>query len=187
MLRAKTKFRPEKLMDTLGIEPRPSRMLSGCDTTTPCALLSARFGRFLGFAGPQAARARGASVLPDRMIANAIRDLAIRSRAGQTVARTRELWNSLSDCEASAFQELARMRALYHPERLRRAKFGFPGPRKGWQWSCFATEPALVRASVGRKSGAGITDTTNIHNAIAARMNARLSAKPYSWLHVHQL
>ena len=25
-------------MDTLGIEPRPSRMLSGCDTTTPCAL-----------------------------------------------------------------------------------------------------------------------------------------------------
>ena len=26
-------------MDTLGIEPRASRMLSGCDTTTPCALL----------------------------------------------------------------------------------------------------------------------------------------------------
>ena len=26
------------LMDTLGIEPRASRMLSGCDTTTPCAL-----------------------------------------------------------------------------------------------------------------------------------------------------
>ena len=25
-------------MDTLGIEPRASRMLSGCDTTTPCAL-----------------------------------------------------------------------------------------------------------------------------------------------------
>ena len=24
-------------MDTLGIEPRTSRMLSGCDTTTPCA------------------------------------------------------------------------------------------------------------------------------------------------------
>ena len=24
-------------MDTLGIEPRASRMLSGCDTTTPCA------------------------------------------------------------------------------------------------------------------------------------------------------
>ena len=27
-------------MDTLGIEPRASRMLSGCDTTTPCAQLS---------------------------------------------------------------------------------------------------------------------------------------------------
>ena len=27
-------------MDTLGIEPRASRMLSGCDTTTPCARLS---------------------------------------------------------------------------------------------------------------------------------------------------
>ena len=26
-------------MDTLGIEPRASRMLSGCDTTTPCARL----------------------------------------------------------------------------------------------------------------------------------------------------
>ena len=26
------------LMDTLGIEPRASRMLSGCDTATPCAL-----------------------------------------------------------------------------------------------------------------------------------------------------
>ena len=25
-------------VDTLGIEPRASRMLSGCDTTTPCAL-----------------------------------------------------------------------------------------------------------------------------------------------------
>ena len=25
-------------MDTLGIEPRASRMLSGCDTTTQCAL-----------------------------------------------------------------------------------------------------------------------------------------------------
>ena len=25
-------------LDTLGIEPRASRMLSGCDTTTPCAL-----------------------------------------------------------------------------------------------------------------------------------------------------
>ena len=29
----------ENLMDTLGIEPRASRMLSGCNTTTPCALL----------------------------------------------------------------------------------------------------------------------------------------------------
>ena len=28
-------------VDTLGIEPRASRMLSGCDTTTPCALLYA--------------------------------------------------------------------------------------------------------------------------------------------------
>ena len=28
-----------KKMDTLGIEPRASRMLSGCDTTTPCAQL----------------------------------------------------------------------------------------------------------------------------------------------------
>ena len=27
------------LLDTLGIEPRASRMLSGCDTTTPHALL----------------------------------------------------------------------------------------------------------------------------------------------------
>jgi hypothetical protein len=26
------------MMDTLGIEPRASRMLSGCDTTTPRAL-----------------------------------------------------------------------------------------------------------------------------------------------------
>ena len=26
-------------MDTLGIEPRASRMLGGCDTTTPCAQL----------------------------------------------------------------------------------------------------------------------------------------------------
>ena len=30
-------------MDTLGIEPRASRMLSGCDTTTPCALLTIFF------------------------------------------------------------------------------------------------------------------------------------------------
>ena len=26
-------------VDTLGLEPRASRMLSGCDTTTPCALI----------------------------------------------------------------------------------------------------------------------------------------------------
>ena len=30
----------ERTMDTLGIEPRASRMLSGCDTTTPCAQLT---------------------------------------------------------------------------------------------------------------------------------------------------
>ena len=52
MLRAKTKFRPEKLMDTLRIEPRASRMLSRCDTTTPCAPLWGSFGRFLGSPGP---------------------------------------------------------------------------------------------------------------------------------------
>ena len=28
---------PKQNLDTLGIEPRASRMLSGCDTTTPCA------------------------------------------------------------------------------------------------------------------------------------------------------
>ena len=31
-------------LDTLGIEPRASRMLSGCDTTTPCARLRASVG-----------------------------------------------------------------------------------------------------------------------------------------------
>ena len=31
----------EAKVDTLGIEPRASRMLSGCDTTTPCAHLLA--------------------------------------------------------------------------------------------------------------------------------------------------
>ena len=31
------RWRPGKQMDTLGIEPRASPMLSGCDTTTPCA------------------------------------------------------------------------------------------------------------------------------------------------------
>ena len=29
-------------MDTLGFEPRAFRMRSGCDTTTPCALMLAR-------------------------------------------------------------------------------------------------------------------------------------------------
>ena len=33
---------PKSNMDTLGIEPRASRMLSGCDTTTPCAQLLAQ-------------------------------------------------------------------------------------------------------------------------------------------------
>ena len=32
------KARHDMNMDTLGIEPRASRMLSGCDTTTPRAL-----------------------------------------------------------------------------------------------------------------------------------------------------
>ena len=31
--------RPSNKVDSLGIEPRASRMLSGCDTTTPTALL----------------------------------------------------------------------------------------------------------------------------------------------------
>ena len=35
-----TTTHPHTNMDTLGIEPRASRMLSGCDTTTPCAHLS---------------------------------------------------------------------------------------------------------------------------------------------------
>ena len=39
MLRAKTRFFWQNAMDTLGIEPRASRMLSGCDATTPCAPL----------------------------------------------------------------------------------------------------------------------------------------------------
>jgi hypothetical protein len=34
-------------MDTLGIEPRASRMLSGCDTTTPCAPMLMRGWRLL--------------------------------------------------------------------------------------------------------------------------------------------
>ena len=34
----------DKMVDTLGIEPRASRMLSGCDTTTPCALAGPFFG-----------------------------------------------------------------------------------------------------------------------------------------------
>ena len=47
-----------KQMDTLGIEPRASRMLSGCDTTTPCAPLLlevvAAFKRIWGCEGTQA-------------------------------------------------------------------------------------------------------------------------------------
>ena len=35
-------LRPKCNMDTLGIEPRASRMLSGCDTTTPFAQLLAQ-------------------------------------------------------------------------------------------------------------------------------------------------
>ena len=34
-------------MDTLGIEPRASRMLSGCDTTTPRALYAGRITSLL--------------------------------------------------------------------------------------------------------------------------------------------
>jgi hypothetical protein len=34
-------------LDTLGIEPRASRMLSGCDTTTPCARLRPDDGMLL--------------------------------------------------------------------------------------------------------------------------------------------
>ena len=40
MARTMSRMRATKSnMDTLGIEPRASRMLSGCDTTTPCAQL----------------------------------------------------------------------------------------------------------------------------------------------------
>ena len=35
--------RNRKYMDTLGIEPRAYLMLSGCDTTTPCAPLAIGF------------------------------------------------------------------------------------------------------------------------------------------------
>ena len=51
MLRAKTKFRPQNLMDTLGVEPRASRMLSGCDTARLCAPWRQRFGCFSGSIG----------------------------------------------------------------------------------------------------------------------------------------
>ena len=40
LILASPQRRPMKQVDTLGIEPRASRMLSGCDTTTPCAQLS---------------------------------------------------------------------------------------------------------------------------------------------------
>ena len=58
LLRAKTCFR-HNIMDTLGIEPRASRMLSGCDTITPCTLLPAGFGCFRGGAGPRGRARRG--------------------------------------------------------------------------------------------------------------------------------
>ena len=54
MLRAKTHFVP-KDMETLGIEPGASRMLSGCDTTAPCVLLLLSFGSFRGGTGPAGA------------------------------------------------------------------------------------------------------------------------------------
>ena len=47
----KTKRDGAKKMDTLGIEPRASRMLSGCDTTTPCALLGHGYQAFPKEAG----------------------------------------------------------------------------------------------------------------------------------------
>ena len=37
VLRASCRFLIHMGLDTLGIEPRTSRMLSGCDTTTPRA------------------------------------------------------------------------------------------------------------------------------------------------------
>ena len=46
-------------MDTLGIEPRASRVMSGCDTTTPCALMRAGFGCFRGRARPRGRARRG--------------------------------------------------------------------------------------------------------------------------------
>ena len=39
LILASPQRRPMKQVDTLGIEPRASRMLSGYDTTTPCAQL----------------------------------------------------------------------------------------------------------------------------------------------------
>ena len=41
LILASPQRRPMKQVDTLGIEPKASRMLSGCDTTTPCAQLAA--------------------------------------------------------------------------------------------------------------------------------------------------
>ena len=38
VLRASCRFLIHMGLDTLVIEPRASHMLSGCDTTTPCAL-----------------------------------------------------------------------------------------------------------------------------------------------------
>ena len=55
-------------MDTLGIEPRASRMLSGGDTTTPCALLM-QSGRLLTLLQLPLLIACGAA----RLLANALR------------------------------------------------------------------------------------------------------------------
>ena len=43
-------------MDTLGIEPRASRMLSGCDTTTPRALLTDRLSGTLSISDAPGSR-----------------------------------------------------------------------------------------------------------------------------------
>ena len=40
-------------MDTLGFEPRASRMLSGCDTATPCAQCEAIEDRFVSMRHPR--------------------------------------------------------------------------------------------------------------------------------------
>ena len=68
------------MMDTLGIEPRASRMLSGCDTTTPCALEErASSSHPKPEVGPPASR--GASALRPEKLQNP------RMRAGGSWAR----------------------------------------------------------------------------------------------------